>query len=226
MRRGVDLVDHLDRMRPEPLLAFRRPAVGGVGHEVAEPTDRGLVAAHCRPATVPHPAQVAEPFISQMGAPLPRIPARISRERTHLMLTAVHREHQVRAFTRNAGGYPWQGSAHLADEWFSDLRGVRHCGRSTVRSYQTAIRGFCNFVTDPAYGWAAECEQRFGTHPIQVINEVNAAAHVSESESKPSKRAFTRLELQVLFDYADEQVARKRALGRKGWLSAFRDATI
>jgi hypothetical protein len=48
----------------------------------------------------------------------------------------------------------------------------------------------------------------------------------SESESKPSKRAFTRLELQVLFDYADEQVARKRALGRKGWLSAFRDATI
>jgi len=29
-----------------------------------------------------------------------------------------------------------------------------------------------------------------------------------------------------LFDYADEQVARKRALGRKGWLSAFRDATI
>ena len=140
--------------------------------------------------------------------------------------TVDSREHQVRAFTRNAGGYPWQWSAHLADEWFSDLRGVRHCGRSTVRSYQTAIRGFCNFVTDPAYGWAAECEQRFGTHPIQVINEVNAAAHVSESESKASKRAFTRLELQVLFDYADEQVARKRALGRKGWLSAFRDATI
>ena len=140
--------------------------------------------------------------------------------------TVDSREHQVRAFTLNAGGYPWQWSAHLADEWFSDLRGVRHCGRSTVRSYQTAIRGFCNFVTDPAYGWASECEQRFGTHPIQVINEVNAAAHVSESESKASKRAFTRLELQVLFDHADEQVARKRALGRKGWLSAFRDATI
>ena len=140
--------------------------------------------------------------------------------------TVDSREHQVRAFTRNAGGYPWQWSAHLADEWFSDLRSVRHCGRSTVRGYQVAIRGFCNFVTDPAYGWAVECEQRFGTHPIQVINEVNAAAHVSESESKPSKRAFTRLELQVLFDHADEQVARKRALGRKGWLSAFRDATI
>jgi integrase/recombinase XerC len=63
--------------------------------------------------------------------------------------TVDSREHQVRVFTRNAGGYPWQWSAHLADEWFSDLRGVRHCGRSTVRSYQIAIRGFCNFVTDP-----------------------------------------------------------------------------
>src|SRR5665647_3542646 len=73
------------------LLALRRPAVSGVGHEVADPTDRGLIAAHCRPATVPHPTQVAEPFISQMRAPLPRIPARISRERTHLMLTTVHR---------------------------------------------------------------------------------------------------------------------------------------
>ena len=140
--------------------------------------------------------------------------------------TVDSRERQVRAFMRNADAYPWLWSSALADEWFADLRSVRHCGRSTVRGYQAAIRAFCGFMTDPAYGWAVECEQRFGTHPIQVINEVNAAAHVSESESKPSKRAFTRLELQVLFDYADEQVARKRALGRKGWLSAFRDATI
>src|SRR5674476_1062651 len=91
MRCGVDLVDHLDRMRPEPLLALRRPAVGRIGHKVAEPADCGLVAAHSRPATMPNRTQVAEPFISQMRAPLPRIPASISRERTHLMLTAVHR---------------------------------------------------------------------------------------------------------------------------------------
>ena len=59
-----------------------------------------------------------------------------------------------------------------------------------------------------------------------MINEVDAAAHVADVESEPTKRAFTRAELQALFDYADEQVAAKRRAGRKGWLSAFRDATM
>lgn len=131
----------------------------------------------------------------------------------------------VRAFADHCGTYPWLWAPQLADEWFADLRAVRHLARSTVRNYQGALHGFCAFVTDPAYGWAAECERRFGTHPVQVINEVNAAVHVEDSEADASKRAFTRAELQQLFDYADDEVARKRALGRKGWLPAFRDAT-
>ena len=140
--------------------------------------------------------------------------------------TVQAREAQVRAFAAHANLFPWQWTAQVADEWFGDLRSVRRCTRSTVRGYQVAVRGFCNYLTDPAYGWAAVCEQRFGTHPVQVINEVNAAVHVADVESEPVKRAFTRAELQALFNYADEQVDRKRALGRKGWLSAFRDATI
>ena len=44
--------------------------------------------------------------------------------------------------------------------------------------------------------------------------------------SRPAKRAFTRDELQAFFDHADDQVARIRAAGRKGWLPAFRDATL
>ncbi len=140
--------------------------------------------------------------------------------------TVQSRERQVQAFARHAEAFPWHWTPHLADDWFSDLRAVRHVGRSTVCGYQVALRGFCSYVTDPAYGWVAECESRFGTHPVQVIHEVNAAAHVADSEAEPARRAFTRSELQALFDYADEQVARKRALGRKGWLPAFRDATI
>ena len=140
--------------------------------------------------------------------------------------TVQAREQQVRAFDRHADLYPWQWMPQLADEWFADLRSVRHCTRSTARGYQVAVRGFCAYLTDPAYGWPAECERRFGTHPIQVINEVNAAVHVADVESEPTKRAFTKTELQDLFNYADEQVDQKRALGRKGWLSAFRDATI
>jgi integrase/recombinase XerC len=140
--------------------------------------------------------------------------------------TIASREKQVRAFHDHCNAFPWEWSPSMADEWFADLRAIRHCARSTVRGYQVTIRSFCAFLTDRAYGWAAECEARFGTHPIQVITELNAAAHVAESESEPTKRAFTRAELQALFDHADEQVALKRALGRKGWLSAFRDATM
>lgn len=140
--------------------------------------------------------------------------------------TVDQRLRQVRAFADHCGCFPWQWSPQLADEWFTDLRAIRHVSRSTVRGYQVAVRGFCGYVMDPAYGWAQECWTRFGSHPIQVINEVNAAAHVADSESEPTKRAFTRAELQVLFDYADEQVTIKRELGRKGWAAAFRDATM
>ena len=140
--------------------------------------------------------------------------------------TVEARLNQVRAFFAHTGEFPWAWTPALADEWFADLRSVRHVAVSTVRNYQGGLRGFCGFVTDPGYGWAAECERRFGSFPIQVINEVNSAAHVADSEAEPRKRAFTREELQALFDYADDQVQRRRTLGRKGWLTAFRDATL
>jgi site-specific recombinase XerD len=132
----------------------------------------------------------------------------------------------IRAFARHADALPWQWTAQHADEWFGDLRAVRGCARSTLRSYQNAVQLFCGYATDPAYDWAGECVQRFGTHPVQVIHEWNTAVHVADSEAGPRKRAYTRTELQELFDYADDQVARKRAAGRKGWLPAFRDAVL
>lgn len=140
--------------------------------------------------------------------------------------TIAARLREVRAFHVHNNSFPWQWSPAMADEWFADLRSVHGCARSTVRGYQVGLRGFCAFLLDPAYGWVGECERRFGAHPVQVITELNAATHVAEVESEPTKRAFTRAELQALFDHADEQVARKRALGRKGWISAFRDATM
>jgi hypothetical protein len=29
------------------------------------------------------------------------------------------------------------------------------------------------YLVDPAYGWAEECQQRFGTHPVQVCHDRN-----------------------------------------------------
>jgi integrase/recombinase XerC len=140
--------------------------------------------------------------------------------------TVERRGNAVRAFAAAVNEYPWRWSPQLLNEYLGDARSVRHVKRSTVRSYQDAIRSFCWFVTDPAYGWAEQCETRFGTHPIQIVHEWNTAAHVQENESDAAKRAFTRLELQEFFAYCDDEVARIRALGRKGWLPAFRDATL
>jgi site-specific recombinase XerD len=49
---------------------------------------------------------------------------------------------------------------------------------------------------------------------------------VQDSESEPTKRAFTLEEIQAFFDHADDAVLRVRDAGRKGWLPAFRDATV
>lgn len=98
--------------------------------------------------------------------------------------------------------------------------------QSTVRGYQNALRMFCSYVSDPDYGWDRVCEQRFGSHPAQVFFEWNTATHVQDNEQSPAKRAFTKRELQDFFDHADDQVALIAASARKGWLPAYRDATM
>lgn len=140
--------------------------------------------------------------------------------------TIESRQRMVQAFARHADAMPWAWSPQLFDEWCTDLRAVRLLRRSTLRSYTEAVRLFCGYVTDPAYDWPAECERRFGAYPVQVCHEWNTAVHVQQAEGDPVKRAFTIDELQELFDYADGQVGRIRAAGRKGWLPAFRDATL
>lgn len=140
--------------------------------------------------------------------------------------TVEQRERMVRAFAAHSQSYPWLWTAQLVDEWMIDLRAVRGVRASTLRGYQIALRLFCAHVTDSAYAWPTECEQRFGTHPVQVVHEWNSAVHVQDAESDPSRRAFTRDELQAFFDHADGQVAAIRGAGRKGWLPAFRDATL
>ncbi|MDQ2739146.1 MAG: site-specific integrase [Actinomycetota bacterium] len=132
----------------------------------------------------------------------------------------------VQAFVRHCDELPWRWTPGQVDDWCADLRAVSHRQRSTLRSYQEAVRTFCSYLTDPGYGWSEQCEQRFGTHPVQVVHEWNTAVHVQAAESDPGRRAFTVTELDAFFDHADAQVRQVRTAGRKGWLSAFRDATL
>lgn len=140
--------------------------------------------------------------------------------------TVLWRERTVRRFAAFTDELPWQWTAPDVEEWTSSLLSGSGHAHSTIRSYQGAVACFCDYLVDARYGWAGECETRFGTHPVQVCHEWNTAVHVADYEGRPARRPFSRTELQDFFDFADGRVAAVRDSGRKGWLAAFRDATL
>lgn len=140
--------------------------------------------------------------------------------------TIESRERLVRRFLAHSNEMPWRWTVGHVDEFFGDLRSEHGLRRSSIQSYQNALRLFCGYLVDPAYGWDRACEELFGDHPTQVCFEWNTAEHVQVNEQHPSKRAFTHEELQAFFDHADAEVGRTRELGRKGQLPALRDAVL
>ncbi|WP_245233145.1 hypothetical protein [Microbacterium sp. dk485] len=129
--------------------------------------------------------------------------------------TVEGRLNQVRLFQRHADSYPWLWTAAQFDEWMTDLVAVRKLASTSIRGYQLAVRQFCDFVCSPHYGWVAECEQRFGSHPVQVCHDWNTRVHVQDYEGDPRRRPLTREELQRLFDHADKDVEVRLAMKRK-----------
>lgn len=140
--------------------------------------------------------------------------------------TVSNRIQVIRQFQRHAGEWPWTWTSALLDEWMMDLTSTHRLAASTMRRYQDVVRQFCDFLCSPHYGWAAECEARFGTHPVQICHEWNTRSHVQDTEGDPARRPLTRDELQALFDRADEEVGRRLDDGRKGAVAAYRDAIM
>jgi len=132
----------------------------------------------------------------------------------------------VRRFQEHSGGFPWQWSPAQFESWTAELRTAQGRAPATVRGYQLSVRGFLGYVCDPAYGWDQQCLTRFGTHPVQVCGQANLAGHAADYEGRPGRRPLSRQECQALFDAADARVAQIRDGRRKGWLPAFRDATM
>ena len=137
--------------------------------------------------------------------------------------TVADRARSLRRFQRFTGEWPWAWRPVDVEEFTTELRGEGR-SRATTRAYQGALRQFLDYVCDPRYQWTAACERLFGTHPTQICFEWNTALHATDYEARPGRRALTRAELQALFDHADDQVAAARTSGRKGWLTAMRDA--
>ena len=141
--------------------------------------------------------------------------------------TKREREALVRRFRAEVERWPWEWRALDVDEWLEDLGGPpRRLAVSTLRGFQGALRAFLEYLTDERYPWAAICEREFDCRPLQVIDERNRIAHVTDFEGDPARRPLSREELMAFFEFCDAQVHRRRALGRKGALAAFRDAAL
>lgn len=141
--------------------------------------------------------------------------------------TVEARRRFIRRFAEYCQAPPWEWTpADLEQFTVNALSGARPLSKSSIRAYQVIVRSFCSYILDGRYGWAGECERRFGTFPQQICHDWNTVRHLLEYEGRPQRRALTYDELERFFDHADARVAAIAGAGKKGSLAALRDALV
>lgn len=151
---------------------------------------------------------------------------RFQQSARNLAVSTKHdRERLVRRAVRELERWPWDWRPLHLEEWFDDFA-MRGAKRSTRRNYQVTLCMFLDYLTDRRYPWSAICARELGKRPVQVFDDLNLMRHLDEYEADPSKRPLTEEELHQFFAFADAEFERRRSLGRKGVLTAFRDTVI
>jgi len=141
--------------------------------------------------------------------------------------TIANRLRLVQRFADFAECYPWAWAPGDVEDFTISLTcGQRRSAPSTIRGYHLSLRMFCDYVTDARYEWPKVCRDRFGQVPEQVCHEWNTVAHINNYEGRPGRRPLTYSELQQLFNFLDDRVDSIARSGRKGSLSALRDAQV
>lgn len=132
----------------------------------------------------------------------------------------------VARFIEFTNEYPWRWRPLDVDQFLAHLRSQDPpIALSTLRSYSNTISMFCSYVSDSRYGWVAFCEKQFGDVPSQICFEWNTPQHTTDDAMPPRRRAFTKTELQHMFDSVDDFVDEAHRNGSKRWLTALRDST-
>jgi hypothetical protein len=65
----------------------------------------------------------------------------------------------------HSGHFPWEWDLGDVDDFFAHARSISNLSFSTVRSYRTHLKLFCDYLTDPAYEWDRVCVKAFGRSP-------------------------------------------------------------
>ena len=106
--------------------------------------------------------------------------------------TSEPRERLVRRFQVFTNEFPWQWGPANVDEWTLSLISEAHLVPSTIRGYQTVLCLFTEYLADARYGWAAACEEAFGTFPVPICHEWKCATRRCccrmEVRDRPSPR--------------------------------------
>ena len=140
--------------------------------------------------------------------------------------TIANAERVVRRFRLYSGVWPWQWLPGHLEAWVSELRVQEHLAHSTIRSYQGAAPRLLRLFVRPRLwlGTVVYDPIRLGAQPDLPSREHGRAHH--RLRGSPPRRPLSRVELQDLFDAADDEVEAIRAGSKKGWAPAFRDATM
>lgn len=131
----------------------------------------------------------------------------------------------IRRFQRFLGEYPWHWKPADVEDFTSELlSGSAPLAHSTIRGCHLTIRLFCEYLSDQAYDWQNRSLDQFGDFPVQICFEWNTHRHLANIEARPARRPFTYDELQLFFDTADGIASTIQSNGKKGAISAYRDA--
>jgi Phage integrase, N-terminal SAM-like domain len=123
----------------------------------------------------------------------------------------------VSRFDEFTNEYPWRWRPLDVDLFLADLRSQQTpIALSTLRSYMNAISMFCSYVSDSRYGWIVFCETQFGDVPSQICVEWNTLQHTTDDAISPKRRAFTKAELQHMFDVVDGFIDEQHRNGSAG----------
>jgi hypothetical protein len=96
----------------------------------------------------------------------------------------------VTRFQERTNDYPWKWLPIHLDDYFADRRSdPTPATVSTLRTQAGAIRAFCNYLTEPLYGWVPFCETVFNDVPSQIVFEWSSPRHTTDDDVPPGVEA-------------------------------------
>lgn len=102
-------------------------------------------------------------------------------------------QYGVRRFFRFAGTYPWEWRPQDVEDFTSSLlSGAEPLAHSTIRGYHQVLKGFCGYISHPAYDWVDVCMERFGSAPARsAIRGTRSRTWLSSRRSPLDGRSAT-----------------------------------